>query len=424
MSRRPAPGYNGLSLKDRAALGASSQAGLGWMDGGPTLSSLSICPVQLHKRRPLDRLDEPPSTEIVLGADTSSQPMQLSTPILLNGYSSLFFGAPDRKALGMGASLSGTALLVGEGPILPEEKELFNKISTKTVPQWDSGRIGMDANVLGSASAVEIRLGNGTSGGVESFIPASRLSESWAANIGHPRGIDYYKPGYHLDMERPADLLNHVELLREVTSHRAPVLVRLSPGDVAKDIKLALSARADGIILDVDPAGNGAVWENCERSVGIPVLPAVSSARVALDRARREGKGPDVPLLVNCDVRNGGDVFKLIALGANAVIIGTAAQIVMGCTECGKCHLGRCPVGLATHDTELQAVVDMETSGEFVGGLVDAMTDELSQAMAVAGREELADITLDDIRALTYDAAAVTGAPLAGLGRSLPMWEY
>ena len=87
------------------------------------------------------------------------------------------------------------------------------------------------------------------------------------------------------------------------------------------------------------------------------------------------GKSGEISLVYAGGIRNGGDVAKALALGADAVAIGTTAMIALNCNKdipeadfekeigveagyCYHCHTGRCPVGVATQDPELRKRLD------------------------------------------------------------------
>jgi glutamate synthase domain-containing protein 2 len=84
-------------------------------------------------------------------------------------------------------------------------------------------------------------------------------------------------------------------------------------------------------------------------------------------------------------MRNSGDVAKAIALGADAVKIGTAALIALGCTVCKRCYTGRCAWGITTQDPKLRSRLDPEEGARRVSNLLLAWSIELKEILGAAG---------------------------------------
>jgi glutamate synthase domain-containing protein 2 len=126
-------------------------------------------------------------------------------------------------------------------------------------------------------------------------------------------------------------------------------------------------------------------------------------------------------------------VAKALALGADCVMVGTAALIGLGCNSpryhddyaslgtapgaCHHCHTGRCPVGITTQDPLLEARMDVEAGGERVARLLTAMTMEATLLARACGKSSVHNLEPEDLRALTLEASAFTGVALAGLDR-------
>jgi glutamate synthase domain-containing protein 2 len=213
----------------------------------------------------------------------------------------------------------------------------------------------------------------------------SKVSEEIAAMRDLPPGIDQRSPCRHPDMLGPDDMIHKIEELREATDWQVPIYVKLGAARVYDDVKLAAKAGADAVVVDGMEGGTGASPELLMDHTGIPTLAAICEARAALEEM---DLADVVHLIVSGGIRSGTDAAKALALGANAVSIGTAALIALNCNRdlyredyeklgtapghCHHCHTGRCPVGITTQDPELMARLDPDEAADRVANFLNA----------------------------------------------------
>jgi glutamate synthase domain-containing protein 2 len=254
------------------------------------------------------------------------------------------------------------------------------------------------------------------------------VSETIAEQRTLPVGVDQRSPVRHPDFIGPDDLQIKIEELREATDGRIPIYVKIGACRVGDDVKLAAKAGADVIVLDGLEGATGASPEPLLDHTAIPTLAAVCEAIAALREMRLEG---EVNLIVSGGIRNGVDAAKCLALGADAVSIGTAALIALNCNAplyvedyerlgtlpgaCHHCHTGGCPVGITTQDPDLMARLPVEEAAERVENFLNSMTMEIQMMARACGKSNVHDLEPEDLRALTIESALITGVPLAGM---------
>jgi glutamate synthase domain-containing protein 2 len=193
---------------------------------------------------------------------------------------------------------------------------------------------------------------------------------------------------------------------------------------------LAVKAGADAIVVDGMQGGTGATQDCFIEHVGIPTLPAV---RLAADALKELGlhRG-DVKLIISGGIRSGADVAKAIALGADAVSIGTAALIALGdnrpdlAEEYAKLgsapgfydqwQAGQDPAGITTQDPELTKRLDPELGGRRIANYLRVLTLEAQTLARACGKSHVHNLEPEDLNALTIEAAAMARVPLAGTG--------
>jgi glutamate synthase domain-containing protein 2 len=242
-----------------------------------------------------------------------------------------------------------------------------------------------------------------------------------------PPGVDQRSPARHPDFLGPDDMIIKIEELREATDGRVPTFVKMGATRVFDDVKLAVKCGADVVVVDGMEGGTAASPELLQDHTGIPTLAAIVEARRALEDL---GVFGGVQLIAAGGIKSGVDVAKALALGADACYIGTAALIALNCNRplfledyealgtrpgfCHHCHTGRCPVGVTTQDPELMARLEIDEAAQRVANFLLAMTLEVQMIARACGKANVHDLDPDDLRALTIEAAAITGIPLVG----------
>ena len=243
-----------------------------------------------------------------------------------------------------------------------------------------------------------------------------------------PPGVDQRSPARHPDFLGPDDMIIKIEELREATDWQVPIFVKIGATRVFDDVKLAAKCGADVVVVDGMEGGTAASPEILQDHTGIPTLAAI--VRGAARRSRTSGMYGEVQLIAAGGIRSGIDVAKALALGADACYIGTAALIALNCNAplyledyaalgtapgaCHHCHTGRCPVGITTQDPELMARLPIDEAAERVANFLTAMTLEVQMIARACGKANVHDLDPEDMRALTIEAALITGIPLVG----------
>ncbi len=377
----------------------------------PHFEELVILPAQTS-RPPIDKYREPCNTRVVIGSRFAEQPLVLDTPIMVAAMSYGAVSLEAKVAIAKGTAMAGTATNTGEGGMHPEER----KNAKYLVAQYASGRFGVSSKYLNSADAIEIKIGQGAKAGMGGHLLGEKVTEDIARIRGIPPGTDALSPARHMDIIGPEDLAMKIEQLREITDWRIPVAVKYSAGRVSDDVKIAAKAGADIVVVDGMQGGTGATPDVVANHAGVPTIAAIVQADEAL---REIGLRDEVSLVAAGGIRTGADVAKAIALGADAVQIGTAALIALGCTVCRQCHLGKCPKGIATQDKRLRRRLDPEKGGIRVYNYIKAMTEEIKILTQQAGKTDVRNLEKEDLRALEINVSAITGVKLAGWDKPL-----
>jgi len=388
----------------------------------PTFDDLTFLPCTLT-RIPLEGYREKCSTQTVLGTRFARKPIRLDIPIMITGMSwgALSFNA--KVALAKGAARVGSSNTTGDGGMLMAERENSKVLIYEVLPS----RYGINVHHLRMADGIELTVGQGAKPGTGGLLLGSKVSATIAQQRDLPVGVDQRSPARHPDFLGPDDLIIKIEELREATDGQVPIFVKMGATRTFDDVKLAAKAGADVIVVDGMEGGTGASPEILQEHTGIPTLAAVCEARMALEDLGLYGQ---VQLIIAGGIRNGVDAAKALALGADAIYIGTAALIALNCNKplyvedyrnlgtepyhCHHCHTGRCPVGITTQDPELVKRLPVDEAAERVSNLLQAMTLETQLLARACGKADVHDLEPEDMRALTLEASMICGIPLVG----------
>lgn len=419
-------------IRGAAERGVYDIRGLGSKRRMPHFDDLTFLTASAS-RYPLEGYRERCTTTTTLGSRNAREPIELALPITFAGMSFGSLSANVKEALGRAATTLGTATTTGDGGMTGEERESSKTLVYQCLPS----RYGFDPDDLRRADAVEVVIGQGAKPGGGGMLLGQKISSRVAEMRTLPAGIDQRSASRHPDWTGPDDLTIKIEELREVTDWRIPVFVKLGATRVTNDVKLAVKAGADVVVVDGMQGGTAATQDVFIEHTGIPTLAAVGEAARALEEMGVVG---EVQLVVSGGIRTGADVAKALALGADAVSVGQGAMMALGCnspvyydergepvsavadyerlgTRPGFCHhmqTGECPVGITTQDPELQQRLQPEWGARRLVNYVRTLEMELTALARACGKSSVHHLEPEDLVALTLEAAAMARVPLAG----------
>ena len=351
-----------------------------------------------------------------LGGKFGGKPLILSMPIMIAPMS---YGAVSKNckiALARASAMVGSATNTGEGGMMSEERAAAAQMIYQCLP----GRYGFSPHDMLRSDGIELYISQGAKPGLGGQLMSKKITADIARIRGIPSGIDLRSPSRHPDVLGADDLVIKIEEFREATDWRVPISLKIGAGRLKDDIKIALKDKVDFIEIDGMQGGTGASSEVVTENMGIPSLAAIIQAIDGLREINREG---ELQIVLMGGIRDGADAAKAIALGADAVSVGTAAMIAAGCIACMRCHIGSCIRGIATQKPGLVARLDVERTAERVANFLEGMATELAAITLACGKHDVHELDRGDLVALTREAAAITGLPLEEQTAEAPLFR-
>lgn len=427
-------GYDGRVMsyiRQASQTGLYDIRGMGAKRAVPSFDDLVFLTASAS-RYPLEGYREKCTSQTVLGTRFAKKPLTLEMPITIAGMSFGSLSANVKEALGRAATIAGTSTTTGDGGMTPEERNSSKTLVYQCLPS----RYGFNPDDLRKADAIEMVLGQGAKPGGGGMLLGQKVNARVAGMRTLPEGIDQRSACRHPDWTGPDDLKIKLEELREITDWQVPIYVKMGATRVREDVKLAVKAGADVVVIDGMQGGTAATQQVFIEHTGIPTLAALPLAVEALEEMNVLG---EVQLIISGGIRSGADVAKALALGADAVSLGQAVLIALGCNHnaylcdgkevdatadyealgtapgyCHHCHTGLCPVGITTQDEKLEQRLTPEVGARRLRNYLQVLNMELTTLARACGKSNVHHLEKEDLTALTIEAAAMAKVPLAG----------
>ena len=360
-------------------------------------------------RKP-DRVEIDPDS-LSLKTELAPQ-VKLELPIM---FSAMSYGAISlnvQESLARAATEMDTLWNTGEGGL---HSKLY-KYDNNTTVQVASGRFGVYPEYLNAARIVEIKIGQGAKPGIGGHLPAEKVSAEVSLTRMIPQGSDALSPAPQHDIYSIEDLVQLIYGLKEATNYTKPISVKIAAVHNSAAIASGMvRAGADIIVLDGLRGATGAAPKVIRDNVGIPIEMALASVDT---RLRQEGIRNQASIVIAGGIRNSGDIAKAIALGADAVYIGTAALIALGCTVCQQCHTGKCAWGICTSDLSLTKRINPDIGAQRLVNLLRGWSLELKDILGGLGINALESLRGNRLHlrgvGLTDTELEILGVRMAG----------
>jgi glutamate synthase domain-containing protein 2 len=347
---------------------------------------------------PLNK-EEHVNTKTVIGPK-AKHPLVIETPLYITHMS---FGALSREvkiALAKGSAAVKTAMCSGEGGILEDSLENSYKYIFEYIPN----RYSVTDENLKKVDAIEIKIGQSAKPGMGGQLQAEKVTKEIAEIRDFPERIDIISPANFEDIRDKESLKQKVDWLRE-KSEGKPIGIKMAAGNIEADLEVAVYAEPDFITVDGRPGATAAASKFVKDSTSVPTIYALFRARKFLDE-----KGiKDITLVITGGLRISSDFAKALAMGADAIAIGTAALMACACQQYRLCDTGKCPVGVTTQEPELRSRLAIDISAKKLENFLKVSTDELRDFARLTGNKDVHELSRIDLCTTNFKISKGTG---------------
>ncbi|HZW83968.1 MAG TPA: FMN-binding glutamate synthase family protein [Candidatus Deferrimicrobium sp.] len=344
--------------------------------------------------------------KVVIGP-RAKKPLILDMPIMIGGMAYGFaLSAKAKIALARGASLAGTATNSGGGAFLQAERDNAKHF----ILQYNRAFWNKDAETLRKADAIEIQLGQGSMAGLSHSMPAKDIDQELQTAFPIPPGCDAVVQARFPDVQEPSDFSSLVQKIRQQVDG-VPVGVKLAGGkNLELDLKILLDAGVDFIVLGGAQAGTHGSPPSISDSYGLPTLFNLVRARKFLELHNAVGK---VSLIVSGGISDPGEMLKALALGADALYIGTAAIFAISHTQVLKALPWEPPTQIVWYNAKYSSRFDENKGAQNLANYLKACAQEMADGLRVMGKTSLKELSKKDLFGLSKSIAEITGVTLA-----------
>lgn len=402
------PGFKHMGIQNTFENNLRAQSGevlhrpLSGSGPWPHLESLTFIPAQVTTF-PID-VDDEVDVKITIGPK-AKKPLETDIPLLISGMAyGLALSERARMALAQAAKDSNTAINTGEGVVLPEELELGGKM----ILQFSKTTWAKDEKLYKDADMIEIKLGQGAMMGMGTKIKPDnltgrardlmRLEEDEVAQI--------YE--HFFENQTNKDLKDLVQELRTV-SGGVPIGAKIAAGGkLEEDIDGLLAIGVDFIAID---GGQGTTHGSpviLSESFGISTFHAVVRAANHLERRRRKGV---VSLIVSGGLFTPGEFLKVLALGADAVYLGSALLFAVAHTQTLDALPFEPPTQVVWHEGKFANQFNVDEGAKAATKYLAASVEEMKLGIRAMGKRSLKEVSKQDLVSYDEQIAKNIGVP-------------
>jgi glutamate synthase domain-containing protein 2 len=331
-------------------------------------------------------------TQVILGPQ-AQKPLVLKIPVMVGGWSISAVSLKTKLALAKASVLSGTATNCGSGPYVEEVRAEAEKY----ILQYTRGFWSKSESILKKADMIEIALGQGAWGSAPKRMMGYKVTPGFAGRLETIPGLDLLVDSRLPEVESFEDWKALINRLKEI-SGGVPIGVKFGGTHyLEEELELMIKGGVDLIVLDGKEGGTHAGPPLLLDDVGMATFPSLCRAARFLEQHNLKGK---VSLIIGGGLFTPGDFLKCLALGADAVIVGTIAALTMSNVQLLKSIPWEPPTEILYRDGKKADRFDPDQGAINLNNYFQSCVAEMKAIARSLGKSSLKDIGRDDLVSL------------------------
>jgi glutamate synthase domain-containing protein 2 len=361
-------------------------------------------PVHMHKLPTQDGVQIQTGTTI---GPKAKKPLNLEIPIMITGMS--YGGALSLKAkiaLARGATMAGTSTNSGEAPLVDEERQEAKYF----IGQYNRGGWMNTHESLSQLDAIEVQLGQGA----QAAAPMSMASHQIGEDLRKAKKL---KPGENAvihsrlqGVNSTDDLVKTIQNLKQ--KYDVPVGVKICATHyIERELDIAIAAGIDFFVVDGSEAGTHGGPTTLQDDVGLPTLFALNRT---VQYLKHKGVKDQISVIASGGLTTPGHFLKAMALGADAVYIGSIALMALLQTQMAKALPYEPPPQIPLYLGKFKEDLNVEEAAEHLAKFLKSCVEEMKLVCYALGKTDFAQLSKKDLVSVDKTLAEVLGIDYAG----------
>ena len=369
-----------------------------------------------HSFYPIDQEQLEPFDVAVGAARNLDTTYHIKRPIMISAMSYGALGENAVRALARGAKLAGAIMNTGEGGTpkyhLMEGCDLIFQIGTaKFGVRTQEGRLDEDKLVAiagnGQVKMIEIKLSQGAKPGKGGLLPKEKLTAEIAELRGVPMDKDVISPAHHVECVDAESTVTFIGRIQQVGG--LPTGIKFCLGRPKEFRALVQEMKRqdtvpDFITVDGAEGGTGAAPKSFMDDLGMPLFEALPLVHGTLLEA---GLRDRLVIFASGKLINPGKQMMALSLGADAVYSARGFLLALGCIQALQCNRNTCPVGITTHQRQLQKGLDIDDKAGRVANYIAALHHDHVELLAAMGKTSSQLLSEENV----YSPTRVSASP-------------
>lgn len=350
------------------------------------------------------------NTTTVIGPK-AKKPLQLDIPIMITGMS--YGGSlslPIKMALAKGAGLAGTSTNTGESAVTNEERDAARFL----IGQYHRGGFLSGPEQLSRLDAIEIQLGQGAWGGaVDEPMKAELIGEhlrmAWHLEEGQDATVYARMPGKNTTQD-------YIKMINEMKAqYDVPVGVKIAGSDyIEYELEVIAQTQADYIVVDGSEGGTAVANPTLQDNLGLPTFHTIVRT---VDWLVRNNLRDRFSVIATGGLTTPGHFLKAMALGADAVYIGSIALMAAMHTQIAKVLPQAPPTQLALYTGKLSDKLDIDLAAQHLAKFLTSCIIEMQLAVQAVGKNAIKELDRNDLVTVEKNITQFAGIRYAGIPR-------